>query len=84
MRLWLQASFIFGPMIFRHGTRCAGEVAAEANNGVCSTGVAYEASIGGKVSYVVSSYMCTFNSEYIIHIMSCIITLNILLVIIFH
>ena len=33
----------------RHGTRCAGEVAAEAGNGVCSVGVAYEARIGGKV-----------------------------------
>lgn len=31
----------------RHGTRCAGEVAAEANNNICSIGVAYEASIGG-------------------------------------
>ena len=31
----------------RHGTRCAGEVAAEANNGICSVGVAYEARIGG-------------------------------------
>ena len=34
----------------RHGTRCAGEVAAEANNAICSAGVAYEASIGGKHS----------------------------------
>lgn len=32
----------------RHGTRCAGEVAAEANNTACSMGVAYDASIGGK------------------------------------
>ena len=32
----------------RHGTRCAGEVAAEANNNICSTGVAYEAKIGGR------------------------------------
>jgi len=31
----------------RHGTRCAGEVAAEANNGICSVGVAFESSIGG-------------------------------------
>lgn len=31
----------------RHGTRCAGEVAAEANNGICSAGVAFEAGIGG-------------------------------------
>jgi len=31
----------------RHGTRCAGEVAASANNSICGVGVAYEASIGG-------------------------------------
>jgi len=32
----------------RHGTRCAGEVAAAANNGVCGVGVAYNAKIGGE------------------------------------
>ncbi|MBN3302954.1 PCSK4 convertase, partial [Amia calva] len=32
----------------RHGTRCAGEVAAVANNAVCGVGVAYRAQIGGK------------------------------------
>ncbi|XP_066109494.1 proprotein convertase subtilisin/kexin type 4 [Saccopteryx bilineata] len=31
----------------RHGTRCAGEVAAIANNKFCGTGVAYNARIGG-------------------------------------
>ncbi|KAJ7381603.1 PC3-like endoprotease variant B, partial [Desmophyllum pertusum] len=30
-----------------HGTRCAGEVAAVANNSVCGVGVAYDANIGG-------------------------------------
>ncbi|XP_053326308.1 proprotein convertase subtilisin/kexin type 4-like [Spea bombifrons] len=30
-----------------HGTRCAGEVAAIANNGICGTGIAYNAAIGG-------------------------------------
>ncbi|CAH1799660.1 unnamed protein product [Owenia fusiformis] len=30
-----------------HGTRCAGEIAAEANNNVCGVGVAYNAKIGG-------------------------------------
>ena len=34
--------------VCRHGTRCAGEVAAQANNEVCSVGIAYEASIGGE------------------------------------
>ncbi|XP_074060680.1 proprotein convertase subtilisin/kexin type 4 isoform X2 [Macrotis lagotis] len=31
----------------RHGTRCAGEVAAVANNEICGVGVAYKAKIGG-------------------------------------
>jgi furin len=31
----------------RHGTRCAGEVAATANNSKCAVGIAYEAGIGG-------------------------------------
>ncbi|KAK3877496.1 hypothetical protein Pcinc_017822, partial [Petrolisthes cinctipes] len=31
----------------RHGTRCAGEVAADSNNSICAVGVAYEASVGG-------------------------------------
>ncbi|XP_008591576.1 PREDICTED: proprotein convertase subtilisin/kexin type 4 [Galeopterus variegatus] len=31
----------------RHGTRCAGEVAAIANNSFCGTGVAFNARIGG-------------------------------------
>lgn len=33
---------------FRHGTRCAGEVAAVFNNSQCIVGIAYEAKIGGK------------------------------------
>lgn len=32
----------------RHGTRCAGEVAAVANNSLCSVGVAFGASVGGR------------------------------------
>ncbi|KAI8789590.1 furin [Biomphalaria glabrata] len=32
----------------RHGTRCAGEVAAHADNNVCGLGVAYNARIGGE------------------------------------
>lgn len=31
----------------RHGTRCAGEVAATANNTVCAVGVAFGAGVGG-------------------------------------
>ncbi|KAM9516063.1 proprotein convertase subtilisin/kexin type 4 isoform 2-T2 [Guaruba guarouba] len=30
-----------------HGTRCAGQVAAAANNRICGAGVAYNASVGG-------------------------------------
>lgn len=33
----------------KHGTRCAGEVAAIAFNNYCGVGVAYNASIGGKI-----------------------------------
>lgn len=33
----------------KHGTRCAGEVAAVAFNQYCGVGVAYNSSIGGKV-----------------------------------
>lgn len=36
-------------LLSRHGTRCAGEVAAVANNGICGVGVAYDAKIGGTV-----------------------------------
>ena len=32
----------------KHGTRCAGEVAAVAFNDYCGVGIAYNASIGGK------------------------------------
>ena len=31
----------------KHGTRCAGEVAAGADNGYCMVGVAYDSNIGG-------------------------------------
>ena len=31
----------------RHGTRCAGQVAASSNNSLCAVGIAYNAQIGG-------------------------------------
>ena len=31
-----------------HGTRCAGEAVAAANNTICGVGVAYNAKVGGK------------------------------------
>ena len=34
-------------ILFRHGTRCAGEIAAVANNSFCVVGVAFNARIGG-------------------------------------
>lgn len=37
----------------KHGTRCAGEVAAIAFNQYCGIGVAYNASIGGTVVYYI-------------------------------
>ena len=30
----------------KHGTRCAGQVSAQANNSVCSVGIAFNAGIG--------------------------------------
>jgi hypothetical protein len=38
---------VFVGFPFSHGTRCAGEVAAAAND-ICGVGVAYNANIGGK------------------------------------
>ena len=34
-----------------HGTKCAGEVAAQADNGICGVGVSFNASIGGMAFY---------------------------------
>uniref|UniRef100_A0A8C1TG11 Furin (paired basic amino acid cleaving enzyme) b n=1 Tax=Cyprinus carpio TaxID=7962 RepID=A0A8C1TG11_CYPCA len=59
----------------RHGTRCAGEVAAAANNGICGVGVAYNAKIGGvrmldgEVTDVVEAQSLSLNSQHI-HIYS--------------
>ncbi|XP_030620621.1 furin (paired basic amino acid cleaving enzyme) b [Chanos chanos] len=59
----------------RHGTRCAGEVAASANNGICGVGVAYNGRIGGvrmldgEVTDVVEAQSLSLNSQHI-HIYS--------------
>uniref|UniRef100_A0A8D0ARM2 Furin (paired basic amino acid cleaving enzyme) b n=1 Tax=Sander lucioperca TaxID=283035 RepID=A0A8D0ARM2_SANLU len=59
----------------RHGTRCAGEVAAAADNGVCGVGVAYNAKIGGvrmldgEVTDVVEAHSLSLNPQHI-HIYS--------------
>lgn len=43
---WALMGALLGPGT-RHGTRCAGEVAAIANNHFCGAGVAFNARIGG-------------------------------------
>ncbi|MEE6503408.1 hypothetical protein FKM82_004820 [Ascaphus truei] len=59
----------------RHGTRCAGEVAAVANNGICGVGIAYNAKIGGvrmldgEVTDAVEARSLGLNPNYI-HIYS--------------
>ncbi|XP_028982510.1 furin-like protease 1 [Diachasma alloeum] len=55
----------------RHGTRCAGEVAATANNSICAVGVAYGALVGGvrmldgDVTDAVEARSLSHNSQYI-------------------
>ncbi|XP_067930394.1 furin-like protease kpc-1 [Watersipora subatra] len=55
----------------RHGTRCAGEVAAAANNSICGVGIAYQASIGGirmldgDVTDTVEATSLSFNRDHI-------------------
>ncbi|KAM3936787.1 proprotein convertase subtilisin/kexin type 4 [Leptodactylus fuscus] len=59
----------------RHGTRCAGEVAASANNDLCGVGIAYNAKIGGVrmldglITDIVEARSLSLNSQYI-HIYS--------------
>ncbi|KAM4883970.1 proprotein convertase subtilisin/kexin type 4 [Sylvia borin] len=58
-----------------HGTRCAGEVAAVANNGICGAGVAYNAKIGGvrmldgAITDIVEAQALSLQPQYI-HIYS--------------
>ena len=55
----------------RQGTRCAGQVAASANNSVCVTGIAYNAQIGGirmldgSITDAVEARSISFNSNHI-------------------
>lgn len=54
-----------------HGTRCAGEIAATANNSVCGVGVAFEANIGGvrmldgQATDILEGSSLSFQSNYI-------------------
>lgn len=55
----------------KHGTRCAGEVAASGNNSICSVGVAYHSGIGGirmldgDVTDSVEARSLVFNRDHI-------------------
>ncbi len=55
----------------KHGTRCAGEIAAVADNNVCSIGVAYNSQIGGirmldgEVTDLVEATALSYNRDYI-------------------
>jgi len=59
----------------RHGTRCAGQVAAAPNNSLCAIGIAFNAQIGGirmldgQVSDAVEARSLSFNPDHI-HIYS--------------
>ena len=44
----------------KHGTRCAGEVAAVAFNNYCGVGVAYNASVGGKCFIFLCVFVCVY------------------------
>lgn len=68
-------SICFFHVNYRHGTRCAGEVAAEAYNDFCGVGIAFNASIGGvrmldgTVTDQVEAKALSFNTQHI-HIYS--------------
>ncbi|KAI9564477.1 hypothetical protein GHT06_008216 [Daphnia sinensis] len=55
----------------RHGTRCAGEVAAQGNNSICAVGIAFDANIGGvrmldgDVTDAVEARSLSHNSQHI-------------------
>ncbi|EFX76306.1 hypothetical protein DAPPUDRAFT_306271 [Daphnia pulex] len=55
----------------RHGTRCAGEVAAQGNNSICAVGIAFNANIGGirmldgEVTDAVEAHSLSHNSQHI-------------------
>lgn len=43
---------IYITFVARHGTRCAGEIAMQADNNKCGVGVAYNSKVGGKTFHV--------------------------------
>jgi subtilisin family serine protease len=50
-------------LVYRHGTRCAGEIAMVENNGFCGVGVAYNSKIGGLYSKQFSKNKTFFQYE---------------------
>lgn len=50
-------SHLFLLYLSRHGTRCAGEIAMQANNRKCGVGVAYNSKVGGKKPRIVRCVM---------------------------
>jgi furin len=55
----------------KHGTRCAGEISASANNSVCGVGIAYNSRIGGirlldgRINDRIEAAALSFNINYI-------------------
>jgi furin len=55
----------------KHGTRCAGEISASANNNVCGVGIAYNSRIGGirlldgRINDRLEAEALSFNTNYI-------------------
>jgi hypothetical protein len=47
-------------LFFSHGTRCAGEIVAVANNSDCGVGVAYNAKIGGTLATFTAVFYCIY------------------------
>ena len=46
-KIFIAFFFLFFFAVTSHGTRCAGEVSAAANNNICGVGVAYNSKVAG-------------------------------------
>jgi len=46
--IYIYIELIWKSIIYSHGTRCAGEIAAARDNNICGVGVAYDSMIAGK------------------------------------
>lgn len=45
-------NFKWKQILFSHGTRCAGEIAAARDNNICGVGVAYDSMVAGNEFFV--------------------------------